>query len=473
MHCHDLSRSGYSTSKASDTNYVLWSYKIGGYLFNSPVVVDDRIYVQFAINPPEDDIYCLNATSGIKIWTSNAGTSSESSYAVVNNKVYVGSDHVYCIDADNGEFIWRYKTYGEMSASPAVVDGRVYIGSYTPLPLEAGELYCLDADTGDLIWSFGPAEEGNFYSSPAVVNGFVYVTTSRGTYCLNANTGAEIWGKGTGGEYCSPAVVNGYVYFGTGDHNFYCYNASNGDRVWSRSLGGGVKYSSPAVVDGKVYIGTRMKGYMYCFNAINGTKIWSLKTGSILSSPAVADNKVFYSASGGTFYCLNASNGVEIWKYKIGESSFCSPAIADGKVYTGSWFSENGVGKLFVFGDSDPGTPYAPEISGPTRGSKGYLYSFRFKAISPVDKDLYYWIDWGDGTNTGWIGPYDSGVQITQPHEWDADGVFTIQAKNKDIDGLVSGWGRLDMNIPRTRTSSYHCLLERFPMLERLLSFVR
>ena len=82
MFNHDLRRSGYSTSGSPDTNHLLWNYRIGGYVYNSPVVVNDRIYVQFAINSPEDDIYCLNATSGVKIWTSNAGACSDSSFAV-------------------------------------------------------------------------------------------------------------------------------------------------------------------------------------------------------------------------------------------------------------------------------------------------------------------------------------------------------------------------------------------------------
>jgi len=483
MYCHDLSRSGYSTSKAPDTNHLLWSYKIGGYVYNSPVVVDDRIYVQFAINPPEDDIYCLNATSGAKIWSSNAGSSSMSSFAVVNSKVYFGTNYdsnVYCLDAITGDYIWSYTPEGwgeEVGySSPAVFDGKVYIGSHTPIPepLEAGKVYCLDADTGDFIWSFKP-DWGNFYTSPAVVNGLVYVTSSRGTYCLNATTGDEIWNRGIAGEYSSPAVSDGKVYFGTGDGHLYCLNATTGATVWSRTLAGGVKFSSPAVFDGKVYIGTRMKGFLYCFNSTNGTTIWSFKTAYIYSSPAVADNKVFFSTDSNYFYCLNATSGEEIWNYPIEKSIAASPAVANGKVYIGSQGGTYETGKLFAFGDSDPGTPYAPEIDGPTRGSPGVLYDFTFKAVSPTGKKLYYWIEWGDGTNSGWLGPYESGVKITECHEWDAEGVFTIQAKVKDTDGLVSGWGRLDIKMPRTRASTYpwyHWLLECFPLMERLLGFI-
>jgi len=471
MFHHDLRRSGYSTSKAPDINHPLWNYNIGGALYTSPAVVDDRIYIETSYNLWNDNIYCLNATSGVKIWSSKAGTSSESSFAVVNGKLYIGSGdcNVYCIDADDGNILWRYETNGEIRSSPAVANGRIYIGSYTPLPLEAGRVYCLDADTGNFIWSFG-SEEGNFYSSPAVVNGLVYVSSNRGTYCLNAITGAEIWNKGTEGEYSSPTVVNDMVYFGSDDGHFYCLNATTGTRVWSSTLEGGVK-SSPAFADGKVYIGTRMEGYMYCFNAMNGTKIWSFKIPSdIYSSPAIADKKVFFSSRNGFCYCLNATTGTIVWNYTIGEKSYVSPAVANGKVYIGSHSDDYITGKIFAFGDSDPGTPSAPEIKGPITGSPRVLYDFKFTVLSPVGKDLYYWIEWGDGTNSGWLGPFESGVKITESHEWNTRGVFSIQAKVKDTDGLVSGWGRLDMNIPRTRASSYHWFLEKFPLLERLLN---
>jgi predicted DNA-binding transcriptional regulator len=32
------------------------------------------------------------------------------------------------------------------------------------------------------------------------------------------------------------------------------------------------------------------------------------------------------------------------------------------------------------------------------------------------DENITYYVDWGDWTNTGWIGPYDSGQEQTVNH---------------------------------------------------------
>jgi outer membrane protein assembly factor BamB len=43
-------------------------------------------------------------------------------------------------------------------------------------------------------------------------------------YALNASTGALLWSFATGGNVISsPAVVNGVVYVGSGDHTLYAF----------------------------------------------------------------------------------------------------------------------------------------------------------------------------------------------------------------------------------------------------------
>ncbi|MEI7827866.1 MAG: PQQ-binding-like beta-propeller repeat protein, partial [Euryarchaeota archaeon] len=56
----------------------------------------------------------------------------ESSPAVANGVVYVGSDdnNTYALNATTGAKLWSYSTGGEVS-SPTVVNGVVYVGSWT------------------------------------------------------------------------------------------------------------------------------------------------------------------------------------------------------------------------------------------------------------------------------------------------------------------------------------------------------
>ena len=92
---------------------------------------------------------------------------------------------------------------------------------------------------------------------------------------MNATSGAELWNYTTGGSVdSSPAVVNGVVYIGSDDGNVYALNAANGAELWNYTTGGYVD-SSPAVVTGVVYIGSD-DGNVYALNAANGIRTLEL-----------------------------------------------------------------------------------------------------------------------------------------------------------------------------------------------------
>ncbi len=79
----------------------------------------------------------------------------------------------------------------------------------------------------ELLWTF-EIEEG-VYSSPAVLDGFIYVGSyDNYTYALDASNGNEKWQYETGGIISSsPAVSGGMVYIGSWDNNVYALDAAN------------------------------------------------------------------------------------------------------------------------------------------------------------------------------------------------------------------------------------------------------
>ncbi len=83
--------------------------------------------------------------------------------------------------------------------------------------------------------------------------------------------------------------------------------------------------------------------------------------------------------------------------------------------------------------------PYKPIIEGPTNGTTGVSYDFTVNSEDPEADDIYYFIDWGDGTSEQWIGPYSSGEVITVSHEWEETGEYEIIAKSKD-NNYESDW---------------------------------
>src|SRR5258706_2944710 len=137
------------------------------------------------------------------LWTFHEATFTPSDFssspAVVGNRIYVASANIdvvgrsgfiYCLDATTGQKIWQVPTKQEVYCSPAVVDGRVYVAE--GLHGNTGSLFrCLDAKTGDLLWQFkvGSHAEG----PPTVKDGRVYFGAGDdGIYCLNTVTGEKI-----------------------------------------------------------------------------------------------------------------------------------------------------------------------------------------------------------------------------------------------------------------------------------------
>ncbi|MCJ7697710.1 MAG: hypothetical protein MUO73_05215, partial [Thermoplasmata archaeon] len=84
--------------------------------------------------------------------------------------------------------------------------------------------------------------------------------------------------------------------------------------------------------------------------------------------------------------------------------------------------------------------PDMPIINGPTKGISGVSYNYTFMSSDPDGDNVFYYIEWGDGTNTSWIGPYLSGEIVNISHSWMNEGMYSIKAKAKDIDDTESSW---------------------------------
>ncbi len=109
--------------------------------------------------------------------------------------------------------------------------------------------------------------------------------------------------------------------------------------------------------------------------------------------------------------------------------------------------------------------PGIPDIEGETNGYYGESYDYTFITTDPDGDDVWYFIEWGDESTSGWIGPYDSGEEAVVSHTWDDEDTYTIRAKAKDIFDAESDWGTLQVTMPVNQHSYSFPLLQRF--LER------
>ena len=86
------------------------------------------------------------------------------------------------------------------------------------------------------------------------------------------------------------------------------------------------------------------------------------------------------------------------------------------------------------------GRPTPPTITGPSNGITGKMYHFSFMSTDPEEDAIYYYIDWGDDTHSGWVGPYASGETCDASHTWTEPGGYEVRAKAKDVYNVESDW---------------------------------
>jgi PKD repeat protein len=96
--------------------------------------------------------------------------------------------------------------------------------------------------------------------------------------------------------------------------------------------------------------------------------------------------------------------------------------------------------------------PNPPQINGTLSGKAGKEYEYTFSAIDPDNDDVFLWVEWGDGSNTSWVGPYNSGQEIKIKHIWSEKNSYNISAKAKDINNFESDWTKLPISMPKYKT---------------------
>jgi len=147
-------------------------------------------------------------------------------------------------------------------------------------------------------WIFQTEVKESLETSPIVVNGTMYVTTSFSqVYALNARTGEQLWHfvpkMGPVTTFCcgpnnrGVAVADNMVFVGTLDSQLIALDARTGKVVWKTEVAdpeaGYSETMAPTVVDGKVLIGTNggeygIRGFMKAFDAKTGKLIWTFNT---------------------------------------------------------------------------------------------------------------------------------------------------------------------------------------------------
>jgi PQQ-dependent dehydrogenase (methanol/ethanol family) len=147
-------------------------------------------------------------------------------------------------------------------------------------------------------WIFQTEIVDTMETSPIVVNGVMYVTTSfNHVYALDARTGKQLWHHkhemGPITTYCcgpnnrGVAAYGDMVYMGTLDAQLVALDAKTGKQVWAQQIAdpelGYSETMAPTAVNGKILIGTNggeygVRGFVKAYDAKTGDLLWTFHT---------------------------------------------------------------------------------------------------------------------------------------------------------------------------------------------------
>ena len=185
-----------------------------------------------------------------------------------------------------GHVVWSRPVPAGSESSPIAYGDTVYFGD------QSGTVYALRAPRRPPQLDLPRRGRGQGRTGAGRTGSCTSPTTPAGPTPSNAATGHQVWavttssgahfGFGSGNFYATPAVAFGRVYLGNTDGRVYSFAARTGQLAWATGTGAYV-YSSAAVADPPglgptVYVGS-YDGTMYAFDARSGAVRWTHRAG--------------------------------------------------------------------------------------------------------------------------------------------------------------------------------------------------
>jgi outer membrane protein assembly factor BamB len=221
-----------------------------------------------------------------------------------------GNDGLYAVEAATGKERWHFASDLHIDSTPAVADGRVYVGSGVSRRFKTLRVICIEAATGNPVWQSPVSVPA--WGSPLAHGGRVYVGLGNGRLdtpaeapagglaCFDAMTGKELWTFRTGDAvFGKPVAVGDRVVFGCRDGHVYGLRF-DGTEAFKVAAGGPV-IGGPAADGNRVYAVT-MTGRVVCLDATTGGEVWRHELArkgaepAVLSPPAVRAGRLYVAA---------------------------------------------------------------------------------------------------------------------------------------------------------------------------------
>ncbi|MGB8166182.1 MAG: PQQ-binding-like beta-propeller repeat protein [Chthoniobacteraceae bacterium] len=285
----------------------------------------------------EDTVVCLDMATGKTLWKTAApgeptGRGSSSTPCIADGRVFaLGSVAAYAVDFATGKALWSTKLPQKgPGSSPLAIDGAVLIN--------AKHLFALDAATGGELWKQEKAGGGN--SSPvAWRTGDRTLIICNGRAALDAvdaKTGEIAWSVPGGGE-STPSIAGNVLAVQSRKPELglvvYRLKADGAEKLWNVPYDMLRTQSSPIIHNGYVFLADN--DVQQCFDVANGSQRWTSPMPGSISSPVLADGKLFMLVNSGNNIQMLRADGAartELGKANVKAAWVPSPTIADGRL---------------------------------------------------------------------------------------------------------------------------------------------
>jgi outer membrane protein assembly factor BamB len=259
--------------------------------------------------------------------------------------VATGGTRLFGFEPGTGRVLWSDVERAEGPLAPPAIDPSADLLVFTEGSGPGrSAVVAVDLSSRDERWSFSIEDISR--GGPTIAEGTVFVgSRDRFVYAIDAARGTLRWKrKLESGVESAPAVSGGTVFAvsenGTnGNTRLYALDAATGRTAWSYAPNGiAIGVSSPTVAEGKVFVGFG-DAQVRAFEATTGVLDWSTPVRSFFSfhaSLAFSGGDVYAMDTGGGVYRFDGETGDLRWDYQFPSYvSWSSPLVAGQTVYVG------------------------------------------------------------------------------------------------------------------------------------------
>jgi outer membrane protein assembly factor BamB len=334
---------GYADGPLPDTLALLWRFKAGAAVRQTPVVYRDRIFFPnargevIAVDLAGERLWSKELFAGEQVNGEPVREKIEAPVACFAGRVFAGSADgaLYSLDAASGEQQWRSKLDGPILGSPNYIEvegkGRVYV-----LQQSDAMLCCFDAESGSELWRSKPIDRCD--SSPAVSSSaVVFGSCAAALHVFSSATGAherDIALDDDSQVAGGVALDGNIVVSGSRGGRVFQADVTTGNVLWANAESTAEVFSTPAIT-GEWVVASSNDGIVYGLDRKTGDTRWRFDTdGGMPTSAIIVGDKVAVCADG-TLYLLRLSDGTKVWSFEVSDE-ITSPAAAGRMILVGS-----------------------------------------------------------------------------------------------------------------------------------------